>query len=565
MKTPKHSLRKIVSFLNNPDEDGGFWLPNIQRPFVWSEEQTCRLFDSILREYPISTLLIWKTKSGIRRRKFIDNFKAEHRNRLTDFYVPEDKTKKCLVLDGQQRLQSLFIGLKGSYEGRELYLDILSGELAAPDDVKYKFAFLEAAKATFPWVKFKELVFSKQDMLLLAQHLIKNAGRPLTDAEQQKISKHVALVFKSFHSDDGIAYQELDSIENEDLYTEDDVVEVFIRANSGGTKLGKSDLLFSLLTSTWDEADEAIATLLDQLNKHGFAFTRDFVLKTCLTLLDQGARYEVDKFRKLGVRDDIEKKWDSIADAIKDVLDFVRGKTFIRCDKALPSYLVLIPLIYVRYHYPDEWKKAKDFDSYLLRASLTGAFSGTPDQVIDSLVEKLKEIKRFDINEVFGVIRSENRTLELTEDNLWDMGYGSDTIHLLFNMWYSFNYTPAYENNLPQVDHIFPQSLLRKVKMINPDTGKKNLMKYKEPERNQLANCMLLTAQENGAGGKTDIPPADWFATKDAAYLEQHLIPNDPALWELDRFDDFIEARRKLIRTKFKNLLVTPKAAVATA
>lgn len=39
MKTQKLSLRKIVSFLNNPDEDGGFWLPNIQRPFVWSEEQ----------------------------------------------------------------------------------------------------------------------------------------------------------------------------------------------------------------------------------------------------------------------------------------------------------------------------------------------------------------------------------------------------------------------------------------------------------------------------------------------------------------------------------------------
>ena len=55
MKTPKHSLRKIVSFLNNPDEDGGFWLPNIQRPFVWKEEQIERLFDSIMREYPIST------------------------------------------------------------------------------------------------------------------------------------------------------------------------------------------------------------------------------------------------------------------------------------------------------------------------------------------------------------------------------------------------------------------------------------------------------------------------------------------------------------------------------
>lgn len=47
MKNQKQTIRKIVGFLNNPDEEGGFWLPNIQRPFVWSEEQICRLFDSI--------------------------------------------------------------------------------------------------------------------------------------------------------------------------------------------------------------------------------------------------------------------------------------------------------------------------------------------------------------------------------------------------------------------------------------------------------------------------------------------------------------------------------------
>src|SRR6058998_3003311 len=103
MKAQKLSLRKIVSYLNDPDEDGGFWLPNIQRPFVWSGDQISRLFDSILRQYPISTLLIWKTNMGVRRRKFIDNFKEEHRHHLSNFKVPDDDKKKCLVLDGQQR------------------------------------------------------------------------------------------------------------------------------------------------------------------------------------------------------------------------------------------------------------------------------------------------------------------------------------------------------------------------------------------------------------------------------------------------------------------------------
>lgn len=565
MKTPKHSLRKIVTFLNNPEEDGGFWLPNIQRPFVWSEEQICRLFDSILREYPISTLLIWKTRSKIRRRKFIDNFKPEHLHRLSDFHVPEDDKKKCLVLDGQQRLQSLFIGLMGSYEGRELYLDILSGEIAAPDDVKFKFAFLQRDKASFPWLKFKDVVFSKQDMLTRAQDIIAKAGRGLSEAERQKVSKHVALIFKAFHSDDGVGYQELDSIENEGLYTEDDVVEVFIRANSGGTKLGKSDLLFSLLTSAWDNADDEMESLLSELNTHGFAFTRDFVLKTCLTLLNQGARYEVEKFRKPGVREKIEAEWDAISAAIKDVLDFVRGKTFIRCDKALPSYLVLIPLVHARYHFPDAWEQAKDVDNYLLRSSLAGAFGGTPDQMIDDLVEKLNDIKGFDLNEAFGVIRSRGRSLQLTEDRLWEVGYGSDAIHLLFNLWYrDFNYTPAYDNNLPQVDHIFPQSLLRKVKTLNPSTGRRDLMKFREADRNQLANCMLLTAAENGAGGKSDKPPEEWFAGKAGTYLDMHLIPKDPLLWKLEKFEEFIEARKKLIQAKFASLLVTPQEATAS-
>jgi hypothetical protein len=566
MKTPKHSLRKIVSFLNDPDEDGGFWLPNIQRPFVWNQEQICRLFDSILREYPISTLLIWKTRSRIRRRKFIDHFRLDQLTRLSDFYVPEDDKKKCLVLDGQQRLQSLYIGLKGSYEKRELFLDMLSGEVAAPDDVKYKFAFLDPATAAFPWVKFKDMVFSPKSYSIMAQQVISQAGRELSDVEQEKVTGLVGLVYETFRTDDGIAYQELDSIENEQLYTEDDVVEIFIRANSGGTRLGKSDLLFSLLTASWDDAGEEMEELLDQLSHTGFILPRDFVLKTCLTLLDQGARYDVDKFRKPGVRDKIQTEWDAISTAVRDVVDFVRGKTFIRSHKAMPSNLVLIPLIYLRYHHPEAWQKASDVDRFLLRSLITGAFGGNSDQLIDDLVTNIKQVQRFDADELFEVIRSKGKSLELTEERFWRMGYGSDTIHLLFNLWYrDFNYTPAYENNLPQVDHIFPQSALKKVKEVNPRTKKKDLVKYKEGDRNQLANCMLLTQQENGAGGKCDTLPEVWFPkrlSEDAAYLEKHLIPADPQLWELDRFEDFIAERKILIRQKFNTLVSTAVRAV---
>jgi hypothetical protein len=86
-------------------------------------------------------------------------------------------------------------------------------------------------------------------------------------------------------------------------------------------------------------------------------------------------------------------------------------------------------------------------------------------------------------------------------------------------------------------------------------------MRYRERERNQLANCMLLTAQENGAGGKSSTPPAEWFVGERAkeSYLEMHLVPRDPALWKLERFEDFLAERKKLVAEKLNFLLILPE------
>jgi len=554
MKNQKETIRKMVSYLNDEEWNGGFWLPNIQRPFVWREDQIERLFDSIMREYPISTLLVWRTKSRIRRRKFIDNYK--NTIRLTDFYVPEDDKTKLLVLDGQQRLQSLFIGLKGSYEKRELYFNVLSGDLVAPEDVRYKFKFLDAEKAAFPWVKFKEIVFSNELSTRIAKSIIRNAGRELTEAETERVEENIAQAQMQFVSRDLIVYQELDSVDNTDAYREDDVVEIFIRANSGGTRLGKSDLLFSLLTSSWEDADERMDELLDDINRVGYDFTRDFILKTCLTLLNKGAAYEVKKFRDERIRQELIDKWEGISAAIRDVRDYLYGRTFIRTDKAMPSYLVLIPIIYFRYHFPQKWGAVQNLDDYLLRTLLSGAFSGTPDNLIDRCVKAISSSGEFDVNEIFGIIREDGRSLELAENTILGQYYGSKQSHLIFNLWYrDFNYIPAYENNLPQADHIFPQSLLRKVKKVNPRTGRQDLLRYYQEDRDQIANLMLLTAEENGFSGKRDIPPNEWFADKDEAYLEMHLIPKNPDLWKLENYEAFIEERKKLILDKFSHLI----------
>lgn len=553
MKSKTDTIRRIVNAINDETSSDGFWLPNIQRPFVWSEDQIERLFDSIMREYPISTLLIWKTKSKIKCRRFIDNYKSTLK--LSAFEIPENSSTKLLVLDGQQRLQSLFIGLKGSYERKELCFDVLSGDPVIPEDIRFKFKFMDAKVIRFPKIKFKDIILSPKRYDEIAEAIIEQSEKELSRDEKSKIRANIALAIQQFCNNESIAYQELDSVDSPDTYKVDDIVEIFIRSNSGGTKLGKSDLLFSLLSSTWDEANEQLEDLLDNLNRTGFNFTRDFILKTCITLLDKGARYEVSKFRDEETRKNIIDNWKEITNAIKDVKDFLYGKTFLHSDKAIPSYLALVPVIYFRYHFREKWQTVQRLDTYILRTLIAGAFSGNPDTLIDQCIRNIRENQDFDVNKIFTVISNNGRNLKVSKDTILGERYGSDKIHLIFNLLYKdFNYQPSYTNNLPQIDHIFPQSLLRNVKEDNLATSRK-ILKYKQQERDQIANCMLLTAEENGAGGKTDTPPDVWFADKSVDYLNCHLIPQDRNLWKLENYDQFIEARQKLIFEKFTYLI----------
>lgn len=554
MKTLTLTFRKCVNYLNNESENGGFWLPNIQRAFVWKEEQIERLFDSILREYPIGTLLVWKNKNKVKKRKFIDNY--HDGLKLTDFYHTTDDKQKNLVLDGQQRLQSLFIALKGSYNGKELFINILSGELKAPEDMKYEFSFKLDSAVGFPWIKFKNLIFTDKLNSEIKSEIILQSNNPVSEANEKKIERNVEIIRKVFCTDENLIYQEVDSIDRPTYYSEDDIVEIFIRANSGGTPLGKSDLLFSLLISSWEDADRNMEELLDELNKTGYKFSRDFILKTSLVLLGKGARYNVEKFREEGTREKILDNWERISDSIKFIKDYIYGKTFIKTDKVLPSYLTLIPIIYYHYKFENKWNQITNLNDYIVRTLLTGAFSGTPDNLIDKCIRKINEIEAFDLNELYGIIRDDGRSLELSRDTILNLQYGQKEIHLLFNLWYNFNYEPAFEDNQPQADHIFPQSLLKTEKITNPETGRRSLMKYRKEDRDQIANLMLLTKAENGFTGKTDIPPDVWFAGKNDDYLDLHLIPRDPSLWALSNFEQFLEKRKELILDKFSYMLV---------
>ena len=567
MRNEKTSIWRIAKMLNEPEYGGGLWLPNIQRPFVWAEDQIARLFDSIMREYPISTLLVWQTKAAIKHRRFIDNWRFD--TKVSDAYVMQNDHAKGMVLDGQQRLQSLFIGLRGSFDGRELHFDVLSGENSLPEDVRFLFRFMQPKSAPWPWVRFKDLLHDlsrgKKLPMDVAEEIYARASVPLDEEQRRRIQRNINRAQLEFITDENVSYQLLDGVDDPDAYSIDDVVEIFIRANAGGTKLGKSDLLFSLLASDWDIADESVEDLLSDLNAGGYAFDRDWVLKSCLVMLGQGAKYEVRKFRDPIVRQRFVSEWKALSDAIKAVRDFLFSKTSLRTDKAVSSYIALIPLVYFRYRYPQKWGVTQGKETYILRTMLAGAFSGTPDNLLDRCVRTIEATGSFLVDEIFQIIREDGRSLELTPTTLLAVRYGKPLSHLIFNLWYrDFDYHPCLEDNLPQQDHIFPQAALRNEKVANSATHRL-VMKYDAADRDQIANLALLTAKDNGFNGKSGELPETYLARQTPGFFEQHLIPKDPQLWKLENYDGFIEKRKSLILEKFKEYLQASHALVGEA
>ena len=551
---PSKTIKSIVSDINNEESDGGgLWLPNIQRLFVWEEEQIEKLFDSIMRRYPLPSMMLWKTREPIRHRKFIDQYHESFD--LKSLYRPDNKKLKRLVLDGQQRLQSFYIGLKGSINGKVLKFDLLSGNIKNPEEIAYRFSFKKQKENSWPWVPFSSIIDSRKLPEDIVDDIVKQNAVNITDEERRTITRNISRAKREFEVTGAILYQELDGTDEDSSYAFDDVVEIFIRANSGGTTLSKSDLMFTLLTSQWDVADVEMDEFLVELNDNRFKFSRDFVIKVAMTLLGQGAKYDVGKLRDEQLRKKIADSWIDITRAISFVRDQLISKTFIRCDQALISYNALIPLIYFRYHFPDSWKSISSIKDYLLRTLLTGSFSGSPDGLIDKITADIQAKQSFDKKSIFRIIEGKGKSLKIYSDTLLGWGYGSGQIHLLFNQWYSNDYRPAFNGHIPQVDHIFPQSLLKSVKEINPDTGRP-CQHYNAWQINQLSNCMLLTAQENGAGDKSDTPPDVWLNGKTDEFLELHCIPKRKSLWKIENYEKFIEARGKLLIEKFQDLLL---------
>ena len=200
-------------------------------------------------------------------------------------------------------------------------------------------------------MKFKDVFHQEPKANVIRNYILnalKSEGIALTQENENLVDANSSEILSKFMIEEALAYYEIDSITGL-IKDQDEIHEIFVRANSGGVQASKSDLVFSTIVLEWPDADSNIERLIHQINKQGkFSFDKDFVIKCCLTFVGAGAKYDIQKLRgENGHKNlaNITADWKKIADSLRSTVDFLERNGIISSN-VLYSNNALIPIIY---------------------------------------------------------------------------------------------------------------------------------------------------------------------------------------------------------------------------
>lgn len=564
---PKTISEVVTEYLNRTT-----FLPAIQREYVWGTYGIEKLFDSIMGDYPISTFLFWKVKEENKKEWAAYEFIREY-----DTETPHNKDANLagvnqdiyLVLDGQQRLTSLLIGLKGSYRyfyyswhKTKLYLNILKEPTKSdnPEELVYQFQFRDNdqpnPRDTNPqfWYLVGEIL--NFDDAEDAKKDIKQRLSAFTDDQKDIANSHIGRLHSRVHTSRLLNYYE------EKSQDYDKVVEAFIRANTGGVKLEYSDILLSIATAKWKSlnAREEIHTFTDSINAigSGYSFGKDFVLKGCLYLTDDlPIQYKVKNFNKTNL-EKIENNWVNITDNIENAISLVNKFGF--NDKNLVTKNALLPIaLYLgklnKKNFVDSTDK-KDVDNqiliqkWLILTLLKNAFSGSTDTILKNLQDVILGQDNFDyfpfeaLNKRLSIEPSFNET-EI--DNLLAVNYSTKYSYLILSLLYPDR---DWKGKKFEEDHIFPKSEFTTPKLKLRGYNLERIVEYQK-YFNCVSNLELLTDTENRE--KSSEAFDTWFASRDKNFKDRHFIPTI-SNYSFDNFLEFYQERKQILKEKLKTM-----------
>ncbi len=568
MDYESRSIEYSISELNRT-----IYLPAIQRAFVWDTEDIEKLFDSIMGDYPISSFLFWKVKEENKHDwifyEFIRKFDEEspHNEEADLSGVNRDI---YLVLDGQQRLMSLNIGLKGTYryfyyrwKKTSLYLNLLKRPVKNeenPEELVYQFKFREPSETDSLddklWYKVSRILdFSDPED---AKSDLNKEIKHLDDKNQDNARKLVGRLHTRIHTFKFINFYE------EKSQDYDKVVEVFIRANTGGKKLEYSDILLSTATAKWKHlnAREEIQNFTDAINQigSGFNFGKDFVLKGCLFLTeDLPIQYKVKNFTK-GNLEKIESNWDNIKKNIEDTIKLVYKFGF--SDKNITSAVSLLPISFyllklnknnfVDSTNIDDVNNQNVIQKWLVLSLIKNVFGGSSDTKLNKVRNafvKQESCSTFPFKEISKELEIEPSFSETEVDNIFGINYKTKYSYLVLSLLYPDR---DWKDKKYHEDHIFPKSKFTKAKLKARGYNDEKIEKYRE-YYNTILNLQLLTESENLKKYSEDFE--SWIDTRDNNFKNRHMVP-DIESYDFDHFLDFIDERRNLIKKKLKSISI---------
>lgn len=439
-----------------------------------------------------------------------------------------------------------------AFPKKELYFNLHSNRLEDNEDVSYEFKFLTVNDANKS--KDDKLWYLVKDILKYSQdELITELIIPNNWATDKLAMKNIALLHTRLVGDEIINYFEVDAD------SIDSVLDIFVRVNSGGTVLSKSDLLFSTIVSHWDKARDEIDKLLSEINRvgEGYKFSNDFIMRTCLYVLDMSVTLKVETFKKDSVLK-IKEKWPEIKKAIKDVVELLNEFGF-NSDNIL-SYVAISPMVYYRYKGGDFSVESKqELRKYIVIAQVKQIFGAASNSALSNIREALKKVNGapFKMEYLADVRFTGERTLKYTAEEINAMfdtyEIGAYTFMILSLLYPNLKYS---QKGFHQ-DHMHPHTAFEEANLsglllptgVQIDDTQKLEWRHK---RNTLANLQLLEGRENESKNKT--PLADWL--KDASNMENAKFLPENISYELSNFDEFIEKRQALMSEALKKILL---------
>jgi hypothetical protein len=546
---------KISVALDKIDERQLF-VPAFQREYVWKREDAKQLIDSLIKDYPTGTMLVWETDKP-------PQLKGPHK------YDSKQGAVRVL-LDGQQRLTTLYMLIRGELPPYYTAPEIIN-------DTRGLYVNVETLDLEY----FKKLKMQNDprwnDLTDIFQKKVRSRDiiRALEDQGEEPTRERYDCIDDNLHLIERILDREFPEQTIPVKASVREAIDIFYKVNASGVSLTDAELALAQISGYWPEARDTFKTKLSELEQRGFVFKLDFIVYALLgTVHFAGA--DMRKLHDAGNDRAIREAWAKLESSTLDyVANLLQSHAFIDHTDEINSVYALIPIIVYCFHKSGHLSdvEIRKMVKWLYYSQIRGRYISQLPQKLDQDLRTIRDSGQ-PFDELLNVI-AEDRPLEVTPSEF----EGRSISHPLFPMvrWLlksrdAYCLTTGINLRQPmgkryalENDHIFPFSKLKAA-----GYGPENRLKYSLAQ--ELTNRAVLTQVANRTKSATDAESylAQVFA-KNPDALSRQCIPEDPSLWKTDQYEEFLKVRRELLASELNQFLSSitatkaPKAPISLA